>query len=196
MSFEEKIAGICAERQEIQAQQQATAQRVTDASQALTKAMSERDRLQGVCAAFEKEGEHEPPYADLGRAALAADRAAIDLETVEREARITDQATRERLSALGQEEAAARREHAVSEFRNAVVQYEQIIQRARLAFLSDEIRRLADLASIRLEPYGPLIDRDFLSIGNYPINAWVHSAADGTSPLAATDDEYQEADHV
>lgn len=186
MNFEEKIKAITAERQAVQARAAAAQKQETQAARALGSAMAERDRLQQVCTEFEKNGEHEPPYVSLAKAVLAADRAAEELGAAEKEARTIEAETRQAMLDLSAQEIEARRNAAVSDFRAAVVEYERLIQKNRLAFLSDEIRRLADVASIRLEDHSPLIDRDHLSVGNYPLNAWIHSALDGSNPLHVT----------
>ena len=179
MSLQEQITAIATEREAIQTRQKIAHQRMDEAARQLTAAMAERNRLQVICTEFEKTGEHIPPYEQFAKASLAADRAAEQLEMAEKDAQSEDLQAREKLSMLNQQETEARRDSVVAEFHAAVVSYEKIIQTTRLAFLGDEIRRLAALAAIRLEERSPLFDDDWLTIGNYPLNIRCHSSAEG-----------------
>lgn len=186
MNLDEQMSKIVAERNAIQERQQAAHQRLAEATKQHAAAIAERDRLQNACITKKAKAR---PYTELGQATVAVDDAAAQLKAAESEVQDADNDARTRLSDLNRQEAEARRKAAVADFRAAVLNYERAIQIARLAPLSDEIRRLAGLAGVRLEEFSPLIDDEYAVIGNYPLNIRAVSSPEGRSPLAMADDE-------
>lgn len=181
-----ELAAITAARDEAQARSLGANRRLDEAQKQHAAAITEHARLEEACA---KKKESARPYAELGKAIIAVKAATDELTAAETAARITAAEVRDEMHKLSQREADVRRNASIADFRAAVLNYERAIQAAGLAALSDEVRKRADVAGIRLEDHSPLIDEEYLLIGGYNLNVRGHSNYEGLNPLAQAEEE-------
>jgi hypothetical protein len=183
MNMQDEINRLTAKRVAIEEQLESSRKNVRKLQEELSHAVGERERIQQICTHFEATDQPSPPYEQFAKAALAADRIAHELIQAEKESTALQRLSAEEVARLNSEEATLRHQYAVMNFRDAVTRYEKAIQISRLAFLADEVRKLAGVANIRLEERSPLLDDEHASIAGYPLNIRAHSNLAGGSPL-------------
>lgn len=185
-NMQKKLAMISAKRESILSAIEAANKLVQDIQQSLSASLNERNRLQNICIEFGKGGEEKPPLARLGSAVLATDALATRLIDAEKAQEAAIRVRDAELAKVNADEAAVRHEIALAAFHEKVSEFENIVQRTRLAYLSDEIRTLAAASGVPIEQHSPLISQYHLVIGGYPIRAWASAPPDSANANAAT----------